>query len=62
MYRPQTRKSIITAAKIVHHQHTSSVALSSRNDRAGGGELYIDMAEGETATPVYLRRGGRARS
>lgn len=48
----------MTAANIVHHQHTSSVALSSRKERAGGGSLYIDMAVWYvTATPVYLRRG-----
>jgi hypothetical protein len=38
MYLPQTRNKIITAAKMVHHQDTSSVALSAWNVRAGGGE------------------------
>ncbi len=37
MYLPQTRNNIMTAAKMVHHQHTSRVALSAWNARAGGG-------------------------
>jgi hypothetical protein len=57
MYLPQTRNIITTAAKIVHHQHTSSVALSSRKVRAGGGELYKTIFEIELPTPAYLRRG-----
>lgn len=38
MYLPQTRNIIITAAKHVHHQQTSKVALSWWEDRAGGGD------------------------
>jgi hypothetical protein len=38
MYRPHIRNTIITAANIVHHQHTRRVALSSRKERMGGGE------------------------
>lgn len=46
MYLPHTRNSIITAAKMVHHQHTSRVALSAWKVRAGGGSEYMDMVFG----------------
>ena len=57
IYLPHTRNRMMTAAKHVHHQHTSNVALLSRNGRTGGGELYIDMSIPGLARPVYLRRG-----
>lgn len=43
IYLPQTRNKMITAAKIVHHQHTSSVGLFELKVLAGGGFEYIDI-------------------
>ena len=37
IYLPHTLNRIMTAAKMVHHQHTSKVGLSARKARAGGG-------------------------
>ena len=61
IYLPQTRNSIITAAKIVHHQQTRRVGLSSPEDRAGGGDEYMDMITLNCHARLPPQRG-RARS
>lgn len=58
IYLPETRNKIMTAAKMVHHQQTNNVALSSRKERAGGGSLYTPISSRlRLPAPVYLRRG-----
>jgi hypothetical protein len=57
IYLPQTRNNMTTAAKIVHHQHTNNVALSSRNVRAGGGELYKFIFEFDCPRPPTSAEG-----